>query len=324
MRRREFIGGVCAAAAWPFATAPAAQSLPSVGFLLPGTPASHGEYVSTFLRGLGQEGLINDRDYVLDLRYTEEHPDRIPALVRELVDKRVDVLAVGGPAAAVAAKAATATIPIVFVASNPVDLGLVASLNRPGSNITGVGLFGAAVEAKKLELLHQLVPEAGVIGVLVNPNSPTAETVSKDLQATAQTLGLRLHILNASKESEIDFAFATLVELHAGPLQAASEPFFDSRRDQLVALASRHSLPAVYSWPEYVAAGGLMSYGTVLSEAYREAGVYAGRILKGEKPADLPVVQPTKFELVINLKTAKELGLTVPQSILAGADEVIE
>ena len=187
-----------------------------------------------------------------------------------------------------------------------------------------MGLFGATLEPKKLELLHQLVPNVLVIGVLVNSNSPTADAVSKDMKGTAQKLGLQLHVLRAGTDSEIDFAFVTLIELHAGALKVASEPFFDSRREKLVALASRHALPAVYSWPEYVAAGGLMSYGTVLSEAYRQAGVYAGRILKGEKPADLPIVQPTKFELVINLKTARTLGLTVPATLLAAADDVIE
>jgi len=325
MRRREFIGlAAGAAASWSLAAAMAAQSLPHVGFLLPGTPASHGGYVPPFLQGLAETGLIKGQDFALDLRFAELRPDHIPALIRELVEKKVDVLAVGGPAAAVAAKAATAVIPIVFVASNPVSLGLVASLNRPGGNVTGVGLFGATVEPKKLELLHQLVPKAVVIGVLVNPNSPTAEPVSKEMEETAQTLGLEVRILKASTESEIDAAFATLVELHAGGLIVASEPFFDSRREQLVALASRHALPAVYSWPEYAAAGGLMSYGTLLSDAYRQAGVYTGRILKGEKPADLPVMQPTKFELVINLKTAKELGVEVPPLLLASADKVIE
>ncbi len=325
MRRRDFIGlAAGAAAGWPLAAAMAEQPLPQVGFLLPGTPASHGGYVPSFLQGLGETGLIKDQGFALDLRFAELRPDRIPALIRELVDKRVDVLAVGGPAAAVAAKAATAVIPIVFVASSPISLGLVASLNRPGGNVTGVGLFGATVEPKKLELLHELVPKAVVIGVLVNPNSPTAEPVSKEMEGTAQTLRLEVRILKASTESEIDAAFATLVEVHAGGLIVASEPFFDSRREQLVALASRHALPAVYSWPEYAAAGGLMSYGTLLSDAYRQAGVYTGRILKGEKPADLPVVQPTRFELVINLKTARALGVEVPPLLLASADKVIE
>ena len=235
------------------------------------------------------------------------------------------IVATGGPPAALAAKAAATTTPVVFItASDPVKLGLVASLNRPGGNATGAGLFAVAVEPKKLELLHAVAPQAAVIGVLANPGNPNAETITTGLQEAARTLGLQLQVVNASTENDFGAAFGTLVEQRAGALLVAADPFFNARRSQLVALAARHAIPAIYEWREFAAAGGPMSYGTVISDAYRQVGVYAGLILKGEKPANLPVMQPTKFEFVINLGTAKALGLDVPPLLQQRADEVIE
>ena len=230
----------------------------------------------------------------------------------------------GGPHSALAAKAATVTTPIVFILADPIKLGMVASLNHPGGNSTGVGLFNVAVEAKKLEILHELAPNAMNIGVLVNPRNPNTQTITTELQTAGGALGLQLHIVNAATEGELGEAFTTLVQQQAGALLVAADPFFNDRRAALVALAAQHALPAIYEWREFAAAGGLVSYGTIISDAYRQAGVYTGRILKGEKPADLPVVQPTKFELVINIKTAKALGITVPQTLAVAADEVIE
>ncbi len=258
----------------------------------------------------------------IEYRFAEGHYDRLPALAADLVGRKVDLIMANSPPAALAAKSATSTIPIVFRGgTDPVGDGLVASLARPGGNLTGVILLASEVTAKRLELLSELVPGAGMIALLVNPNSMNAV---RDVQEAARTKGLQLHVLKAGSESEINSAFASLVQLHVDALVVAADPFLSSRREQLVALASRHAVPSSYAWREFAASGGLISYGPSLTSAFRLVGTYAGKVLKGAKPADLPVQQPTSFELVINLKTAEALGLTVPQSMLMRADEVIE
>jgi len=327
MRRRDLImlfGS--AAAAWPLAVRAQQPAMPVIGFLNSASAGPYRQLVDAFRRGLNETGFVEGRNVMIDYRWAEGRYDRLPGFAADLVRRNVAVIvATGGPPAALAAKAAATTTPIVFItASDPVKLGLVASLNRPGGNATGAGLFAVAVEPKKLELLHAVVPQAAVIGVLANPGNPNAETITTDLQAAARTLGLQLQVVSASSENDFGAAFATLLEQRAGALVVAADPFFNARRSQLVALAARHAIPAIYEWREFAAAGGLMSYGTVISDAYRQVGVYAGLVLKGEKPANLPVMQPTKFEFVINLGTAKALGLEIPDKLLALADEVIE
>jgi putative ABC transport system substrate-binding protein len=275
---------------------------------------------------LTDAGYREGRNIVVDYRYAEGQYGRLPELAADLVRRQVAVLvASGGAHTPVAAKAAGATIPIVFaIGSDPVKFGLVASLSRPAGNITGVSFFTAELEPKRLGLLHELVPRLNVVAALVNPSNANAESQTRELQEAARTLGLQLHVLRASAERDFDTAFASIIQVRAGGLVVASDPFFFGRRQLLIALAARHAVPAIYEWREFVQVGGLMSYGTNLTDAYRRAGVYTGRILNGEKPADLPVVRSTKFELVINLKTAKALGLVVPNAMQLVADEVIE
>jgi putative tryptophan/tyrosine transport system substrate-binding protein len=301
-------------------------AMPVVGFLGSASPQPWVNYVAGFRAGLKEVGYVDGQNVTIEFRWAEDQYDRLPVLAAELVQRNVAVIfASGGPPSVLAAKAASVTTPIVFMlASDPIKLGMVASLNHPGGNATGVGLFNVAVEPKKLEILHQLVPKAMKIGVLVNPRNPNAQTITTELQTAAGALGLQIHIVNAATPGEFGAAFTTLVQQQAGALVVGSDPFFTNQREALVALAAQHALPAIYEWREFTAAGGLVSYGTNISDAYRQAGIYTARILKGEKPADLPVAQPTKFELVINVKTAKALGITVPQTLAVAADEVIE
>jgi putative ABC transport system substrate-binding protein len=324
MKRREFVtllGGAASSSLWPLAAR--AQQLPVVAFLHSGAASpAH----AAFQRGLNEIGYVDGRTVRVDYRYASGHYDQLPALAADLVRQGVRVLgAFGGVHTAIAAKAATADIPIVFgMGSDPVKFGLVASLNRPGGNVTGVTFFTAELEAKRLALLRELVPKAKAIAALINPTNANAENQTKETTEAARTLGLELHVLNATNEHEIDTAFTRLVQLRASALAVASDPFLFARRQQLIGLAARHAVPAIYEWREFVEAGGLLSYGTSLSDAYRQAGIYVGRVLKGEKPSDLPVFQTTKFEFVLNLTTAKILGLDVPPSLSARADEVIE
>jgi len=327
LKRREFItllGG--AAMAWPLAARAQRPVIPVIGYLHSGSSAPYAHLVGAFRQSLKEAGYVEGENVAIEYRWAEGHYDRLPALAAELVGRHVAlIVAQGGDPPVLAAKSATATIPVVFtISSDPVRLGIVRSLNRPGGNVTGFWPYTSLLGTKRLELMRQLLPASASIAVLVNPDNPNADLDVTELQNAARALGQSITFVRARSETEIDVVFATLGEWRASALLINTDPFFLARRDQFVSLAARNRMPAIYAQREFVAAGGLMSYGADLADGYRQVGIYAGRILKGEKPADLPVVQPTKFEMVINLKTAKALGLDIPPTLLALADEVIE
>ena len=324
MRRRELLlllGGAMAASR---ALRAQPKAMPVIGFLSSRSSGTLAASLAAFRQGLGETGYVEGQNLAIEYRGAEGRYDRLPALAADLVGRKVDVILAQADVSALAAKSATSTIPIVFVAGDPVAVGLVASLARPGGNLTGVSILTIELIPKRFELLSELVPQAKSIALLVNSNNAYAERVVRDVQETARAKGLQLHILKAGTESEIETAFASLVQRQAGALLLTPNPFFRSRREQIVALASYLSVPAIYGNRDFAKTGGLISYGPSLTAIFRQVGIYTGKVLKGAKPADLPVVQPTTFELVVNLKTAKALGLTIPQSILARADEVIE
>jgi putative tryptophan/tyrosine transport system substrate-binding protein len=324
MRRRELmllLGGAMTAARGVRAQQ---KAMPVIGYLVSGSRGLSAASVTAFRQGLSETGYVEEgKDVAIEYRWAEGSYDRLPALAADLVDLKVDVIVASG-AAVLVAKGATSTIPIVFFGGDPVAAGWATSLARPGGNLAGFSNFVTELMPKRFELLSELVPQAGVIALLVNPNSASAERQTRDVQEAARAKGVQLIILKAGTESEIDAAFASLVQLHAGALLVGADPFFNSRREKLVALSARFAVPAIYEWRAFAELGGLISYGPSQTGLWRQVGIYAGRILKGAKPADLPVQQPTTFELVVNLNTARALGLTVPPSILARADEVIE
>jgi putative tryptophan/tyrosine transport system substrate-binding protein len=324
VKRREFIALVGGAVAWPL-SARAQQASPVIGFLFSGSLSGYQNLLVEFRKGLAELRFVEGQNVLIEYRWAEGQFDRLPALAADLVDRGVAVIVTAGIGSALGARAASATIPLVFLAGDdPVRFGLVASLNRPGGTATGLAWLTSELFAKRLELVRELVPGATVLGVLINPNSPEVAPQLEEIETAARTVGQAIKIVNASREPDFDAAFAALVEQRAGALIVSNDPFFNSMRERVVALAARHHIPAIYDRREYAEAGGLISHGTSYAAAYRELGVYTGKILKGAKPADLPVEQASKFELVINLKTANALRLTVPPSVLARADEVIE
>ena len=326
MRRRDFIKAIAGSPiAWPLVARAQQPATPTVGFLHYGSPDGAGPVAAKFRDGLSESGFIDGRNVAIEYRWADGQADRLPLLAAELVNQKVAAILAASPPIALVVKAATTQIPTVFTTGDdPVQGGLVASLNRPGGNVTGVYIFASALEAKRLGLLHEMVPHASLIAVLVNPTRQQFSSQLSEVQEAARALGVQLYIQRATSEHDFDKAFAGFVERRVGALTVLADPFFFNRRKQLVALAARHALPAIYEWVEFTKAGGLMSYGADLGEGYRQAGRYVGRILKGERPADLPVVQSTKFDFAINLGTAKALRISVPPTLLARADEVIE
>ena len=325
MRRREFIKVIVSSTAWPLAARAQQPAMPVIGFLSTRSPEESAHLVAAFQSGLADNGYIAGQTVLIEYRWALGQYDRLPTMAADLVRRPVAVVAtVGGEPAAMAAKTVTSTIPIVFAMDDPVKQGLVESFNRPGGNATGMAVLSPDLEAKRLGLLHELVPQASTIGVLLNPNFPPAQHQLEEVQIAAQATNLQILALRASTDREIDEAFDTLMRQRIAALSVASDPFFDTRRDKLIGLAARYAVPAIYQFREYPAAGGLISYGIDIANVYRQIGIYVGRILKGAKPADLPVMQPTKFELVLNLKTAKTLHLAIPSGVFSIADEVIE
>ena len=326
MKRREFITLLGGAAAWPLAAQAQQRGLPVIGFLGAPSAAPYARYVAAVHQGLKEVGYVEHQNVAMEYRWADSQYDRLPALAADLVSRRVAVIVpIGGSPAVLAAKAATWTIPIVFnLGADPIELGLVTNLSRPGGNITGIAMMALEIETKQLQLLHELAPTSTSIAILLNPSSGQAQPQEREAQEAARVLGLQVLVLKASTEREIEQAFAALVRERAGALLVGADTFFVSQATLFVVLTARHSIPTIYPFRPYVDAGGLMSYGASLLDSYRQTGVYAGRVLKGEKPADLPIVQPTNFELVINLKTARAVGIAIPPTLLARADEVIE
>jgi putative ABC transport system substrate-binding protein len=326
MRRRDFLLLMGAAMTLLRPLRAQQKAMPVIGFIGTSSPVFTAPYLAAFLQGLSEAGFVEGRNVLIEYRWAEGHFDRLPALATDLVDHKVDVIfATGGSAGILAAKSATSTIPIIFLGGGDlVGTGLVASLARPGGNLTGISIMATELEPKRFDLLSELVPQARVIGLLVNPNSPTADRTIGDIGQVAHAKGVQLHVLKAPTEADFESAFTSLVQLNAGALVIAADPFFNSQREELVRLAARYRVPAIYEWREFVVLGGLISYGPSATGIWRQVGTYVGRVLAGEKPADLPVQEPTRFELVVNLKTAEALRLTVPPAILARADEVIE